>query len=43
VKIIDLAKKRVPDMRAALRRFREQMIQNIENGCENPHLNLTLE
>jgi len=38
-----MALKQVSDVRVALRRFREQMIQNIEDGMENPHLNINLD
>ncbi len=40
---LDMALRQVPDVREALRKFREQMIQNIENGCDDPHLNITLD
>jgi len=41
--LVNMALRQVPDVRVALRKFREQMIQNIENGCEDPHLNITLD
>jgi len=40
--LIEIAKKKVSDVRVALRTFRDQMIENIENGFENPHSNLNL-
>lgn len=39
----EIAVKQVPDVRAALRRFRDKMIENIRRGCLQPHLNLTIE
>lgn len=33
----------VPDVRTALQKFRDKMIENIKRGCLQPHLNLTLD
>jgi len=35
--------KNVPDVRLALQKFRDKMIDNIKRGCLQPHLNLTLD
>ncbi|KAL4511909.1 hypothetical protein ABPG72_012754 [Tetrahymena utriculariae] len=39
----EIATKKVPDVRKALKNLKEQMIQNIQNGIQNPHLNLKLD
>ncbi|KAL4501264.1 hypothetical protein ABPG73_014002 [Tetrahymena malaccensis] len=39
----EIATKKVPDVRKALKSLKEQMIQNIQNGIQNPHLNLKLD
>ena len=39
----EIAQKSVPDVRVALKRFRDKMIENIRKGCLQPHLNLTLD
>jgi CTD small phosphatase-like protein 2 len=31
------------DVRVALKKFRDKMIENITRGCLQPHLNLTLD
>lgn len=41
--LVEIARKKVTDVRVALRRFRDQMIENIEKGFDNPHLNLQLD
>jgi len=41
--LTEIAQRRVTDVRVALRKFRDQMLENIEKGCDNPHLNLNLE
>ena len=33
----------MPDVRAALRRYRDKMIDNISKGVSEPHLNLSLD
>lgn len=40
---LEIAQKSVPDVRVALKRFRDKMIENIRKGCLQPHLNLTLD
>jgi len=35
--------KNFSDVRVALKKFRDKMIENIKRGCLQPHLNLTLE
>jgi len=41
--LLEIVRKKVKDIRIALRKFRDLMISNIENGVKDPHLNLTLE
>jgi len=41
--LTEIAGKKVGDVRVALRKFRDQMLENIEKGCDNPHLNLNLD
>jgi len=41
--LLEIAKKKVKDVRVALKKFREQMMENIEKGIENPHLHLNLD
>jgi CTD small phosphatase-like protein 2 len=41
--LTEIARKNVKDVRVALKKFREQMIKNIEDGIENPHLHLKLD
>ena len=43
LKLLEIARKKCPDVRVALKKFREQMMENIEKGIENPHLNLKLD
>lgn len=40
---LEIATRRVKDVRRALKSFREQMMANIEKGIDDPHLHLTLE
>jgi len=35
-----IVKKQVPDVRDALRKFRDQMLEQISKGVTNPQLNL---
>lgn len=39
----EIVVKQVPDVRSALQKFRDKMIENIKKGCLQPHLNLTLD
>lgn len=39
----EIVVKNAKDVRMALKSFRDQMIENIKNNIENPHLNLYLE
>ena len=41
--IIEIVVKNAKDVRAALKSFRDQMIENIKNNVADPHLNLFLE
>jgi CTD small phosphatase-like protein 2 len=36
----EIVKKQVPDVRDALRRFRDQMIEQLERGITNPVMTL---
>ena len=36
----EIVKKQVPDVRDALRRFRDQMIEQLERGVTNPVMTL---
>jgi len=38
----EIVVKNCPDVRLALQKFRDKMIDNIKKGCLQPHLNLTL-
>ncbi|CAD8047172.1 unnamed protein product [Paramecium primaurelia] len=40
--LIQIVQKNFPDVRDALRKFRDQMQRNIEAGISNPHLHLSL-
>jgi len=37
---LEIVEKRVEDVREALRRFRDQMIEQIKKGVQNPQLSL---
>eukprot|EP01017_Pseudomicrothorax_dubius_P032039 TRINITY_DN4154_c0_g1_i10.p1 TRINITY_DN4154_c0_g1~~TRINITY_DN4154_c0_g1_i10.p1 ORF type:complete len:147 (+),score=37.38 TRINITY_DN4154_c0_g1_i10:57-497(+) len=39
----EIAGKKVLDVRDALRKFRDQMIENINRGVQQPHLHLSLD
>ena len=39
----EIVRKRVQDVRVALRRFRDKMLENISNGINQPHRYLSLE
>ncbi|CAK94712.1 unnamed protein product (macronuclear) [Paramecium tetraurelia] len=41
--LIQIVQKKIPDVRDALRKFRDQMQKNIENGIQDPHLHLSLD
>ncbi|CAK60420.1 unnamed protein product (macronuclear) [Paramecium tetraurelia] len=41
--LIQIVQKKIPDVRDALRRFRDQMQKNIEDGISDPHLHLSLD
>ncbi|CAD8138850.1 unnamed protein product [Paramecium pentaurelia] len=41
--MIQIVQKKIPDVRDALRQFRDQMQKNIENGIQDPHLHLSLD
>ncbi|CAK78867.1 unnamed protein product (macronuclear) [Paramecium tetraurelia] len=41
--LIQIVQKKIPDVREALRKFRDQMQRNIEAGISDPHLHLSLE
>ncbi|CAD8143021.1 unnamed protein product [Paramecium octaurelia] len=41
--LIQIVQKKIPDVRDALRRFRDQMKKNIEDGISDPHLHLSLD
>jgi CTD small phosphatase-like protein 2 len=36
----EIVEKKVKDVREALRRFRDQMLEQIQNGVTNPQLSL---
>jgi len=40
--LIEIVRKKVPDIRKALKQFRDQMLRQIAEGVEIPHLNLDL-
>ena len=35
--------KKFKDVKVALRQFRDKMMENINNGVQNPHLDLSLD
>ncbi|CAD8132360.1 unnamed protein product [Paramecium pentaurelia] len=41
--LIQIVQKKIQDVRDALRKFRDQMQNNIENGISDPHLHLSLD
>ncbi|CAD8076860.1 unnamed protein product [Paramecium sonneborni] len=41
--LIQIVEKKIPDVREALRKFRDQMLKNIEDGVSDPHLHLGLD
>ncbi|CAD8044223.1 unnamed protein product [Paramecium primaurelia] len=41
--LIQIVQKKIPDVREALRKFRDQMQRNIEAGISEPHLHLRLD
>ena len=40
---IEISSRRVKDVRKALKMFREQMMANIEQGIDDPHMHLKLD
>jgi hypothetical protein len=39
--LLEIVDKRVPDVREALKQFRDQMIEQIKNGVTNPQFKLS--
>ena len=42
-KCLEIAIRKVKDVRRALKAFREQMMVNIEKGIDDPHLHLKID
>ena len=38
--VLEIVEKKVSDVRVALRKFRDQMLEQIQRGVTNPHLSL---